>query len=225
LNAHATGTNSIAIGNGAIATGSIAEGAGSSAGNAGVGLGDGTTATGTNSAALGVNANATFANSSAVGTGATTTRANQQVFGTLSNTYTAPGITSGASLAAQSGSPLIVTSDAGGNVATNTAAGLGLATTSQIAAINGQLVNLQSQIGELRFGIAAAAAAAYVPTPSGPGRTTFAVNGSLFDTTGGVGFAFAHRFANTSIPVYFSGAYGNGGGREHVGRVGFAWEW
>jgi hypothetical protein len=27
------------------------------------------------------------------------------------------------------------------------------------------------------------------------------------------------------MPVYFSGAYGNGGGREHVGRVGLAWEW
>jgi autotransporter adhesin len=118
-----------------------------------------------------------------------------------------------------------VTSDSGGNLATNTAAGLGLATTSQIAAINGELVSLSSQIGDLRRGIAAASATAYVPTPSAPGRTTFAVNGSLFDTTGGVGFAFSHRFANTSIPVYFSGAYGNGGGREHVGRVGLAWEW
>jgi hypothetical protein len=182
----------------------------------------GTTATGSNSASLGVNAKATFANSSAIGTGATTSRANQQMFGTGSNTYTMAGITSAASTAAQTGTAQIVTSDAGGNLATSTLAGLGLATQSQITAINGELVGLQSQIGELRRGIAASNATAYVATPSGPGRTTFAVNGSLFDTTGGVGFAFSHRFASTSIPVYFSGAYGNGGGREHVGRVGFA---
>jgi trimeric autotransporter adhesin len=135
------------------------------------------------------------------------------------------GITSAASKASQTGPAQIVTSDLGGNLATNTAAGLGLATQSQIDAINGQLVSLSSQIGELRRGIAASTATAYAPTPTGPGRTTFAVNGSLFDTTGGVGFAFSHRLANSSIPVYFSGAYGNGGGREHVGRVGFAWEW
>ncbi len=77
----------------------------------------------------------------------------------------------------------------------------------------------------MKRGIAATAAIAYAPTPSAPGRTTFAVNGSLFDDAGGVGFAFSHRLANTSLPVYFSGAYGNGGGHEHVGRVGFAWEW
>jgi trimeric autotransporter adhesin len=118
-----------------------------------------------------------------------------------------------------------VTSDAGGNLATNTAAGLGLATTSQIAAINAQLADLSGQIQVVKRGIAATAAIAYAPTPSAPGRTTFAVNGSLFDDAGGVGFAFAHRLSNTSLPVYFSGAYGNGGGREHVGRVGFAWEW
>jgi trimeric autotransporter adhesin len=136
-----------------------------------------------------------------------------------------PGITSAASTAAQSGPVQIVTSDASGNLATNTAAGLGLATTSQISAINGQLASLQSQIGSVREGIAANAAIAYVATPSGPGRTTFAINGSSYDGIGGVGFAFSHRFAGTTIPIYFSGAYGNGGGREQVGRVGFAWEW
>jgi trimeric autotransporter adhesin len=200
-------------------------GAGASAGNGGVAFGDGTTATGLNSAAVGVNANATFANSAAFGTGATVTRVNQQVFGTALSTYTAPGITSGASLATQSGPLQIVTSDAGGNLATNTAAGLGLATTSQIATINNQLASLGDQIGDLRRGIAATNAIAYVATPSGPGRTTLAVNGSSYDGVGGFGIAFAHRFAGTTIPFYVSGAYGNGGGREQVGRVGFAVEW
>ena len=94
-----------------------------------------------------------------------------------------------------------------------------------LSGINRQLADLSGQIQVLKRGIAATAAIAYAPTPTGPGRTTFAVNGSVFNDAGGVGFAFTHRLANTSLPVYFSGAYGNGGSREHVGRVGFAWEW
>src|SRR6201998_4673755 len=109
-------------------------GAVSSAGSGGSAYGDGTVATGVNSAAIGTNASASFANSAAIGTGAATSRANQQSFGTALNTYTMAGITSAASTAAQTGPTQIVTSDAGGNLATNTAAGLGLATTSQIAA-------------------------------------------------------------------------------------------
>ena len=193
-----------------------------SAGNAGVAFGDGTTATGANSAALGVGANATFANSSAIGTGATATRPNQQVFGTASNTYTAPGITSAASKAAQSGPLQVVTTDAAGNLGTSP---LSPTPDVDLSGINRQLADLSGQIQVLKRGIAATAAIAYAPTPTGPGRTTFAVNGSVFNDAGGVGFAFTHRLANTSLPVYFSGAYGNGGGREHVGRVGFAWEW
>ena len=175
---------------------------------------------------------------------------------------------SAASLAAQTGQTQIVTSDTAGNLATNTAAGLGLATTSQVNAqvgginsqlgivnsqiggINAQLGVINSQIGAInsqigvinsqisslsgriddvnnaaRRGIAATAAMAYAPTPTGPGRTTLAINGSAYENTGGVGVAFQHRFASTRIPVYFSGAYGNGGGREHVGRAGVAIEW
>ena len=45
----------------------------------------------------------------AFGNGATTTRDNQQMLGTASNTYTAPGITSAASRAAQTGTTQIVT--------------------------------------------------------------------------------------------------------------------
>jgi hypothetical protein len=116
-----------------------------------------------------------------------------------------------------------VTSDANGNLATTPLASL--VTTTDLSGINRQLADLSGQIQVVKRGIAAAAAVAYVATPSAPGRTTFAVNGSLFDTTGGVGFAFAHRLANTSMPIYFSGAYGNGGGREHVGRAGISWEW
>jgi len=64
----------------------------------------------------------------------------------------------------------IVTSDAGGNLATASAASLGLVNSSQITAINGEFANLSSQIGEVRRGIAATAAIAYAATPSAPGR-------------------------------------------------------
>jgi hypothetical protein len=63
-----------------------------------------------------------------------------------------------------------------------------------------------------------------VPTPSGPGRTTFALNGAYFQGERGLGVALAHRFAS-EIPLYFSAAYGNGGGTQHIGRVGMGVEW
>jgi hypothetical protein len=117
LNAGATGTNAIAIGNGAASTGSVAVGTGASAANGGAAFGDGTIATGSNATAIGPGASATFANSSAIGAGASATAANQMAFGTASNTYRMPGITSAASLAAQSGPTSFVTTDANGNLA------------------------------------------------------------------------------------------------------------
>ena len=75
-------------------------------------------ASGDRSTAIGDGATATFARSTAIGAGATTTRDNQMVFGTASNTYTASGITSAASTAAQSGPTQFVTADANGNLAT-----------------------------------------------------------------------------------------------------------
>jgi trimeric autotransporter adhesin len=80
-------------------------------------LGDNTVATGGNSVALGIGASATHANASAIGNGATTTRDNQVVIGTATNTYTTPGVTSNASIAAQSGPLSVVTTDANGNLA------------------------------------------------------------------------------------------------------------
>ena len=52
---------------------------------------------------MGVEANAAHSGASAFGGGATTTRPNQMVFGRFTNAYSAPGVTSAASLAAQSG--------------------------------------------------------------------------------------------------------------------------
>jgi hypothetical protein len=154
-----TGVNSIAIGRGAVATGSVAVGAAATAANGGAAFGDGATATGVNATAVGPGASATFANSTAIGAGATATAPNQMAFGTASNTYVAPGITSAASKAAQSGPLEIVTSDAGGHLATNTAAGLGLASLTDINAINAQLGGINTRINDL------------------DGRTTKALNG------------------------------------------------
>jgi hypothetical protein len=101
----------IAIGNGASAfnVNNTALGTGALAGGAG----------GINATAIGANSSAGFANSAAFGAGAVTTRANQQTFGTPANTYTMPGITSGASRAVQSGPLQLPTTDAAGNLASD----------------------------------------------------------------------------------------------------------
>jgi trimeric autotransporter adhesin len=78
---------------------------------------------------------------------------------------------------------------------------------------------------EERRGIAAVTAAAYAPTPTRPGGTTFAVNASTFHGEYGIGVAINHRLSWTSIPVYISAAYGNGGGTQQIGRVGVGFEW
>ena len=98
----------IAIGNGASAFGVNS-----------TALGTGARANGIDTVAIGANSSAGFANSAAFGSNATVTRSNQQVFGNTSNTYTAPGITSGASRSAQSGLLQLPTTDAAGNLASD----------------------------------------------------------------------------------------------------------
>ena len=59
--------------------------------------------------------------------------------------------------------------------------------------------------------------------PSAPGKTTWALNSSLFQGEVGVGLSMAHRL-NTGLPMYVSGGYSSGGGREHVVRAGLGGE-
>ena len=127
--ANATGAGANAIGENATAIGTRSSAIGTNATALG---GPGTIAQGTNATALGAGAVAAFAGSTAIGAGAVTTAPNQMAFGTAGSTYVAPGITSGASRAAQNGPLQIVTSDAGGNLATNTAAGPGFASLTDI---------------------------------------------------------------------------------------------
>jgi trimeric autotransporter adhesin len=112
-NAAGASTSNVAIGGSANAN-SLTNTAG---GNVAIGLNS--NATGGQTTAVGSNASATLANSAAFGNGAVATRANQQMFGTASNTYTMAGITSAASAAAQKGPVQVVTSDAGGNLASD----------------------------------------------------------------------------------------------------------
>lgn len=182
--AKAAASNSVAIGNAATAAavgatavgqGSHAFGVSSSAfGIGSVASGDNATAVGTSASAtavgataLGAGASATFANSTAIGNGASTSAPNQVAIGTATNTYRLAGITSAASLAAQSGTTYLVTSDASGNLA---ATGFSMA---NLTSLQSQVTSLQSQVldnrTEARTGTAIALAAASMPALQ-PGR-------------------------------------------------------
>jgi autotransporter adhesin len=211
----ASGSNStnIAIGGNANASGAnannIALGTNSVAGN--------------NSVAVGTGASATLSNSAAFGNGATATRANQQAFGTASNTYTMAGITSAGSRAAQSGALQVVTSDGSGNLATSTLAGLGLASTADLAAINGQLNDLAMRSERAYNGIAMAFAMAAVPTVMPGEKLAMTMNYGTFEGSSGVALNAAYRLTDR-LQVNAGIGYGV---NESIagGRVGLRIAW
>jgi len=86
-----------------------------------------------------------------------------------------------------------------------------------------QIQHLQSELTQAGRGIAAVAAMANISMPSAPGRTTWALNGAVFQSEYGGGLSLAHRL-NFSVPVAITAAYGNGGGSAHVGRIGLMGE-
>ena len=98
-------------------------------------------------------------------------------------------------------------------------------TQTQFAVAQTQLAVSQLQSAAIRAdrGIAAVAAMANVSMPSAPGKTTWALNGAMFQNELGGGLSVAHRL-DVSVPVAVTGAYGNGGGNAHVGRVGLMGE-
>jgi trimeric autotransporter adhesin len=106
--------------------------------------------------------------------------------------------------------------------------------TSVAAGLQSQISGVQSQIDGLsrtvdandvraRRGIAATAAMTNPGMPSAPGKTAWALNTAYFAGETGVGFGVNHRL-NTSIPLYISGGYANGGGIQHTVRVGLGGE-
>ena len=124
------------------------------------------------------------------------------------------GITSAASRAAQSGPLQIVTSDGGGNLASSTATGLGLATIGDIAAINGQLAGINARLDDLSMrsnkaysGVAMAFALAGVPTVLPHERFAVTMNWGNFLWANGLSFNAAARIDN-HVQVNAGIAYG-----------------
>ena len=172
-----------------------------------VAVGFGAQAGALNAVALGTTSSAAFANSTAIGAGAVTTQANQVAIGTAASTYTLPGITSAASLAAQVGPTSVVTTDAAGNLAATPLSGL--ATSASVAALGAQVNGLASAVSNLnqvaidsrneaRRGIAAAAANAPLLMPSAPGRTMVSAKVAGYRGQAGAGFMVAHQLDTAS---------------------------
>jgi hypothetical protein len=133
--AQASAAGSTAVGSGATASGAASTAIGNQATASGGGstvIGDEATASADFSTAVGFLSNAGFADSTAIGATVSTTRANQMALGRSTTTYTAAGITSAASTAAQSGPTQFVTTDAAGNLAAADFNALGVATTDQV---------------------------------------------------------------------------------------------
>jgi len=175
----ATGANGTVTGDSNVAIGDTVN----VTGNRAIAVGNNAAADADDTTVIGSNAQANAAGSAAYGNGALASETDQQVFGTQANTYTTPGITSGLSRSRQSGPPQVVTSDAGGNLATD----------------GGMIFNTlgenQTRISENRAGIAIAMA---LVTPSLQAGETIgvAVNISSFKGSSAVGVSaigVAHR--------------------------------
>jgi hypothetical protein len=206
--AQANGLNSTAVGHDA-----VANGAGASA------FGMGATAGGANSVALGAGANAAHNNSVALGAGAATTRDNQIAMGSIAHTYTMAGITSAQSRAAQSGAVQVVTSDAGGNLATANATDL----FPQIGSFDGRIDSLERGMSVHSDGIAMALALGGAMAP--PDGKTFAISGNLglFEGAQAMGFSAVGRlddswFVNASVGMGFATS-------TVGGRLGATYAW
>ena len=216
-NAVAIGSDSTAGEEGAVALGN---GATASAEQA-VAVGDTATASGAQAVAVGTDATADNANSAAFGNNASTTRDNQQVFGNGTNTYTAPGITSLASQAAQSGRLQLASTDAAGNLASD----------------GGQIANA---IIENRAGIAIAMA---MQAPDLAGDENFGLrlnyggfdgnaNAFTINAAGVLGRDVIKPRDRVSIDVGFGAGFADRLGRfsdseddVYAGRAGLQWTW
>jgi hypothetical protein len=210
VNSSAFGNNAKASGPGATALGdnALASGSGSTA------VGKDAKATATNATAVGKDAVAGHENSTALGAGAVTNRADQVMLGTAKNTYTAPGITSAASRAAQSGPTEVVTSDAAGNLATDG------------GFITSRINEAFRRIDENSQGVAIALAMGSIYIP--PTKN--------FSLTGGYGHFAGHDAFATQLAVRLdastivTGGFGlglaNGDAPTTFGsRVGFQYSW
>jgi hypothetical protein len=235
----ATGNGSVAIGknatsggtiiNGFTNSGTIAIGSGASAGATAAGqtdaiaIGTGANANAASAIAIGQGSTASFANSTAIGVGATSTRANQVVVGTATNTYTLPGVTSAASLAAQTGAVSFVTSDANGNLATTSLNPAGVASLqNNVTILQGNVAVLQQQMRQSFEGTAMAIA---MGGSSLPGDKRFAIS-TNFGTFRGESAVGLLAQARVSDNIVLNGGISSGFAQGGVGgRVGATYAW
>jgi hypothetical protein len=241
--ASGNGTGNIAIGSGATASGNnafnMAVGFGANASGGGMAVGTAAFAAGAGDIAIGQEARveadngsafgavasvgAGLTNAAAFGAGATTTRANQQSFGTASNTYTMAGIASNQSKAAQGKPTTIVTSNANGDLAAYTPKELGLASQSEINAINSRITSVGARADKAVTGVAMAFAAAGVPSLV-PGER-FAVMGNWGSFEGENGLAL-NAALRLSANMQLNGGVAYGVSEDIAGgRVGLRYGW
>jgi hypothetical protein len=210
----ANGTNSVALGNN------------TTAGTNSVALGQGAQALGMGSTAIGQGASTgSFNNATAIGNGAVATRDNQVVIGTASNTYTAPGITSAASRAAQNGPVEVVTTDAKGNLASDGGAIFSNINilNSQVARINQNLDQLNHDVKRLDGGVAMAMALGGVYLPE---HQRFAIHTDVGFYNGAQAVAVqAIARINQMFTANGGVAYDMGGRGGVGGRVGISAGW
>jgi autotransporter adhesin len=192
-----------------------------------VAIGSGAQAAQDGNIAIGHGALASHANSAAFGAGAQTTAANQMMFGTLTNTYTMSGVASAASKAAQTGPVQVVTSDAGGNLATMDIAALaggGADLTEINSRLDGhdrRLDQHDRKIEKNTEGIAIALAMAGVPTLTQSETFAMSANWGTFEGENGFAAGGALRVGQN---MQVNGGLGFGG--ETVGgRAGVRLGW
>jgi YadA head domain repeat (2 copies)/YadA-like membrane anchor domain len=215
--ATASGNNSTATGFASTASGlsGAAYGANSTAsGNGSSAYGVASTASATGSSAFGIGSTASFTGSTAIGAGASTTASNQIMLGTASATYAAPGIKSAASLAAQSGTTFLVTSDSAGHLATSNFNPQSItALQSDVASLQSQVVNLNGDIKRSYEGTAIAIALGGSTLPDNK-RFAISANWGGFRGENAAGFTGLLRLNEDWVA---NGGVGFGFGRGGVG--------
>jgi trimeric autotransporter adhesin len=148
-------------------------------------------------------------------------------FGTASNTYKMPGITSAASLAAQSGPTSFVTTDANGNLAATSL------NVPNIAGLNANVAALQQGVAVLQENLQHGLNQAYEGTAvaiamSGsalPDRKRFAItsNWGNFRGTNAMSFIAQARISDNLVAnAAFAGGFQYGGIGTRAGLT-FAW--
>jgi hypothetical protein len=151
-------------------------------------------------------------------------------FGTAATTYTAPGIVSAASLAAQSGQTFFVTSDASGNLATTSFSVQGITSLqTNVAALQSNVALLQQDVVQLRTNVRQAFEGTAVAIALGggylPENKRFAISTNWGTFRGeNAASVIAHLRVNDFLVLNggFASGFQHGGVGGRVGAT-FAW--